>query len=390
MQICRICTEDINSEAYVSIFEGYDPIPDMIEDLSGLKVTKNDGLPDVLCTECYGGLDSALQLKQKCLFSDQKLRNLINYDSIEVTETKVHIAPIISYKIIYEDVSDSVPPEVETTDDLAMPSKDLNEQLVMIPNTLNNLEEVDNFDGTVLKCCGCSSAFESKDHLLEHSKEMHEQQRTTNEERPFECEICFKRYMSKRGLNLHKRNPYLLKQYQCSVCGKRFSNFIVLANHERSHSKLKPFSCNVCSKSFGSQSNLLAHLKLHSVVPEHTKHVCSLCGKGFSRKSYLKYHYSLLHSEKTPFSCTLCSSKFKAKANLRLHLRTHTQERPYSCELCDRTFMYPTDRKRHMIQHTGEKPFKCTDCDKGFTRKGLLKRHRACHEDNITQTDDSI
>ncbi|XP_058818996.1 zinc finger protein OZF-like [Topomyia yanbarensis] len=389
MRICRICIEVISNNDWLSIFEGCDSVADMIQDLSGLEVTKDPRLPEFVCSLCFGNLRSALDVKYKCLESDQKLRNLLE-KNLGTTEKENTFSPIISYKIIYGDVSESLLPEIETADHLVVLNDDINEQLIKIPNDpIKLIEQTEDYDCTTLSCCGCATVFESKDHLLKHSKDVHEQHRTINEERPFECEICYKRYTSKRGLNLHKGNPYQSKQYQCSVCGKRFSNLMVLANHERSHLKLKPFECVVCSKRFGTQSNLLAHLKLHSVVPEHTKHVCNYCGKGFSRKSYLKHHYSLLHSEDTPFACTFCSSKFKAKANLRLHLRTHTQERPYSCELCDRAFMYPTDRKRHMIQHTGQKPFKCADCDKAFTRKGLLQKHRVCHEDASTSNDEA-
>lgn len=230
------------------------------------------------------------------------------------------------------------------------------------------------------RCCGCECSFGSKPELLQHSKESHASQKTSNRERPFECAICYRRYTSARGFKIHRRNAYQLKQHQCSSCGKRFLHRALLENHERTHTSLKPFQCPSCPKTFRSKSNLLSHQKLHSEIPEHTKHVCKLCNKGFSRKSYLKHHNTLLHSQETPYQCTFCPNQFKAKANLRLHLRTHTQERPYSCELCDKSFMYPTDRKRHMLQHTGQKPFKCKECDKGFTRKTLLRKHQTVHQ----------
>ncbi|XP_065084362.1 zinc finger protein 558-like isoform X2 [Ochlerotatus camptorhynchus] len=410
------------------------------------KVLENDGLPDIVCATCEKDLKSALGLKQKCLESDVKLRSIIKTENLLKT---IYDAPVISYKILYEEVIEHTPPEIETTyivesqptlieepntaevdqskptqirdllptkteqpehtkieepqvsqvEDLKLfqieesePTRISEPDFAPIEHPLKQVEQTevnqtqnkeDGKEGNQsFRCCGCEQIFQAKTKLLQHSKEAHERQRTSNSEKPFECSVCYKRYTTERGYKLHRKSVYQLKNHQCPSCGKRFSNRRVLDNHERTHTTLKPFPCSSCSKSFRSKSNLLSHLKLHSAIQERKKHVCDICDKGFSRKSYLKYHKNLLHSEETPFLCSFCPSKFKANANLRLHLRTHTQERPYSCDLCDKTFMYPTDKKRHVLQHSGMKPFKCQDCDKGFTRKTLLQKHRTnCHED---------
>ncbi|XP_055540432.1 zinc finger protein OZF-like [Wyeomyia smithii] len=386
MQSCRVCVETVVSKNSESLFSDNNMLANIIQELCGLEILRGDGLPEYACEKCCWNLKAAFKLKQQCIASDRKLRNCLKQEkeTIDTLETETDAVPMISFKVIYDEILEPEPIEyVDTVHQRPTEKETAWEKPVKSPEIKS--AKLDNFTCTTVRCCGCETIFESNDELVTHSKKFHESQRTSNEERPFECTVCYKRYISEKGLKLHKKGIYHIKQFQCVICGKRFNNTINLTNHERSHSKLKPFECTHCPKSFGSRSNLLAHLKLHSMVPEHTKHVCNLCGKGFSRKSYLKHHFSLLHSEETPFACTFCSSKFKAKANLRLHLRTHTQERPYSCELCDRTFMYPTDRKRHMIQHTGQKPFKCNDCDKAFTRKALLRKHRGCHE-----TDESV
>lgn len=514
MEFCRICATSTSADVEsVSIFGGIEPIANMIQELSGLEILDEYGLPDVVCYDCVNRLKSALELKQQCLKSDEKFRRLIQQESIleTVYERKADPdVPIISYKILYDQVIEHVPPEIETEyiveveantlERVSKPNGEkvkieyINPPIETIPAKVEEIRdfptdvetscavevETNRFDefqnaaqnekliksttlehytfykdvdgsigkdklpstkvevpfklktdctkkedslrktkkakpfklrekaneseveakpskrkqlkdkeqstksddkdnGRPFRCCGCERTFSTKLELLQHSKESHASQKTSNRERPFECTICYKRYTSARGFKIHRKNAYQLKQHQCSSCGKRFLNRTLLENHERTHTSLKPFSCTHCSKTFRSKSNLLSHLKLHSEIPEHTKHVCKLCNKGFSRKSYLKHHNSLLHSEETPFECTFCPNRFKAKANLRLHLRTHTQERPYSCEMCDKSFMYPTDRKRHMLQHTGQKPFKCKECDKGFTRKTLLNKHQISH-----------
>ncbi|XP_062545983.1 zinc finger protein 184-like isoform X2 [Armigeres subalbatus] len=514
MQFCRICaaslTVDLKS---VNIFVGLNPIANMIQELCGLPISDECGLPSVACSQCEAKLKSALKLKQQCIKSEERFRQMIQQEC-QFASYKSNTdpdVPIISYKILYDEVVEHIPPNIETeyvvevkVQSLEDATEPENEKVLLecidpkdrsIPThilnqfennefqpAVNNLEEsskeliestiftgsdialnenhiVENSSSGVepseiriidavvpecmqkgeleqngqailgtgstkyevtymvdsevesitlkqnephekkvpvansgqyipFRCCGCEQAFNTKPELQLHSKKIHESLKSTNPEKPFECNICYKRYTNVKGFNLHRRNAYQLKQHQCSSCGKRFINRALLENHERIHTSQKPFPCTICSKKFRSRSNLLAHQKLHSEVPEHTKHICQICNKGFSRKSYLKHHDSLLHSEETPFGCNFCPIRFKAKANLRLHLRTHTQERPYVCELCDKSFMYPTDRKRHMLQHTGQKPFKCKECDKGFTRKVLLHKHQASHRKESVKVDD--
>uniref|UniRef100_A0A8D8A776 Zinc finger protein 782 n=1 Tax=Culex pipiens TaxID=7175 RepID=A0A8D8A776_CULPI len=381
---CRICASTVSINC-LNIFVGTEPVSDMITTLSGLKPTPDDGLPDIACSNCYAELKSALSLRRKCLESDAQLRLCLSAkiesptEDVSILESieDVEETPTITYKIIYENDMDTSHIELELDDEQHVVEEEVLEEVLEQPE-----EEPKTCEESLelmFRCCGCEIGFETKELLLKHSKAEHESNRTCNEERPFECGICFRRYMSERGLKVHRRGAYQLKRHQCSICGKRFLDKTTMNNHERSHTKAKPFACESCPKSFGSRSNLLSHEKLHR--PELSRHVCTLCGNRFSRKSYLKQHYTLLHSDETPFQCSLCAAKFKAKANLRLHMRTHTQERPYSCELCDKSFMYPTDKKRHMIQHTGQKPFQCTHCEKAFTRKGLLRKHQLCHEE---------
>ncbi|XP_055593891.1 gastrula zinc finger protein XlCGF8.2DB-like isoform X2 [Uranotaenia lowii] len=345
------------------------------------KLQPSDDLPQAACGKCFSGLKSAIELKRLCLESDSKLKNICKMHRLETDRnpSTIEQVPVIHYKIIYEDVLEASVQEYENTDSILR--EELPQELSESPRmeTEHIIEEREDVSGDPVMCCGCGESFPRKDNLLAHSKLIHKPQQTISEERAFECEICYKRYTSTRGLKLHQKNIYQMKHFQCSVCGKRFSNKVVLLDHERIHTKEKPFCCSYCGRSFGSKSNLQSHRRLHFEKSDNTKHVCNFCGKDFSRKGYLKHHYSVAHNDDTPFSCSLCPGKFKAKANLKLHLRTHTQERPYSCDLCAKRFMYPTDKKRHMIQHTGQKPFKCPECAKAFMRKGQLQKHQAIH-----------
>lgn len=102
MEVCRICAEPTAGDSKISIFDGTDPIANMIHQLSGLEVSLMNaknlivmksttyritlqildeyGLPDVACCICVDRLESALELKQQCLKSDERFRQLIQQE----------------------------------------------------------------------------------------------------------------------------------------------------------------------------------------------------------------------------------------------------------------------------------------------------------------------
>lgn len=60
----------------------------------------------------------------------------------------------------------------------------------------------------------------------------------------------------------------------CFFCQKTFTNVYNCRRHIRTHSGEKPFQCNVCGKKFSRQSTLNAHEKVQFYI--------SFCGFSFS------------------------------------------------------------------------------------------------------------
>uniref|UniRef100_A0A8D8MRI4 Zinc finger protein 454 n=1 Tax=Culex pipiens TaxID=7175 RepID=A0A8D8MRI4_CULPI len=231
-------------------------------------------------------------------------------------------------------------------------------------------------------CCatGCRKVFENETDMIAHAHEEHstnkiEYDLPAHRDKPHECPVCFKRFLTYQSLLFHQKRRYrrVGSLRQCSLCGKHLTSAQQLASHERMHQNLRPFECQLCSKGFASAAYLKAHMLSHSTAKPF---VCATCGTGFQRKGSLQKH-EVIHMDQLPFQCQHCPKAFRLKARLDLHMRTHTGERPYSCRYCEKTFADHTNRHRHEMGHTGIKPYKCTYCDKTFITRRLQNDHES-------------
>ena len=100
-----------------------------------------------------------------------------------------------------------------------------------------------------LRCEECGRGFNSPANLDKHVNSVH------RGIRPFQCEVCEKRFAQKATLRTHMRTHTREKPYQCEVCERKFADLSTKRKHGCVHDGLKPYSCDVCGKSFSQSGN---------------------------------------------------------------------------------------------------------------------------------------
>ncbi|EMP41391.1 hypothetical protein UY3_01364 [Chelonia mydas] len=220
-----------------------------------------------------------------------------------------------------------------------------------------------------------------RDESIQHGggckdpKETTVQQTSHNEEKPYKCLDCGKRFCFSAKLSTHQRTHTGEKPYKCLDCGKSFSKKPSHIIHQRRHTGKRPNTCLDNGKSFTKSSSLIKNARIHT---GERPYKCFECGKSFSLKSTLNTHQKTHKGEK-PHKCLDCGKAFRQNSYLIEHRRIHTGERPYKCLECGKNFICRSHLAKHRRIHTGAKPYKCLDCGKSFIDNTKLIRHQAIH-----------
>uniref|UniRef100_A0A336KK47 CSON011366 protein n=1 Tax=Culicoides sonorensis TaxID=179676 RepID=A0A336KK47_CULSO len=199
----------------------------------------------------------------------------------------------------------------------------------------------------------------------------------------FKCKICNYIVTRPKFLETHLKThlPEEEKPFVCPECPKRFcwkAAYQVHLETHKSNDERKTYMCSSCPKVYDTPGGLSTHKKLvHNKHKESDeKHVCHVCAKKFATKTGLNEHMNTIHQrEKTTIQCKECGKWLMNKRCLKTHMLLHSNI-DHKCPDCD----YTTKKhfllaKHNITHHSTEKPFECDKCQKKFKLKRALTVH---------------
>jgi DNA-directed RNA polymerase subunit RPC12/RpoP len=220
------------------------------------------------------------------------------------------------------------------------------------------------------------------------------------------CEVCSKKYESKGGLSLHKKNKHGIQKpkrvpqkiYKCDFCylkykeDRKLFKHIELKHRELSFLCLYKYPCGFCNKVFSFQHNLLMHWD--TVHPNEgndseKRFCCSFCPTKYFHKSSLCAHINNRHIEREEArdtsngqelcTCESCNGGFKRSVDVALarqrkyeraralakNAKNDSSKRSNSNEQYTQTLREPP----RVHQHPGQillQQYKCKICGREF------------------------
>ena len=224
----------------------------------------------------------------------------------------------------------------------------------------------------LIPCAYCREKFLTRDSLLYHYDERHEDQEM-HVEKPFVCQIghCQRRFRCLSFLERHgdhhehiskKRARAKIKpkavtdkdvhddnveKSPCPTCGKLIATCKMKA-HMRFHDNTT-FACDECDKIFHhwerlKEHKLQKHIKIELICPIES------CGKIFHRRRVLKSHIDGVHGNKPALPCDRCDKTFAYKSDLVIHIRGVHEGKMSCCFVCGKQFVRPSEKNRHEKQ----------------------------------------
>ncbi|KAJ2941890.1 hypothetical protein O0L34_g10706 [Tuta absoluta] len=255
--------------------------------------------------------------------------------------------------------------------------------------------------GAKYQCPHCPSEFDKLTTYMGHIRIKHVSD--------FVCELCGYTFVSKKGIDVHKKKKHRLDDKLvpedgpfCSVCEVRFISEEAHTRHlklsSRHSSDNDPNRIRNDSQSMNADKNgrVMRKIERRPVIhprdprdpggPEPTGPVtCEQCNIQLRDLRLYAQHFRRAHPDKnrtkypamkTPCMCEQCGRIFQSMALLKDHMWVHTGEKRFKCDRCDKSFTQKTNLVFHMRVHSNARPsYECPLCGKHFAFFNNRRRH---------------
>ncbi|XP_034663601.1 transcription factor Ouib isoform X1 [Drosophila subobscura] len=318
--VCRTCASNTDDKNALKLFKtNARGLVQQINLIAGILLQFDPELPDWICERCQTAVQSAIEFREQCLSSQEKLKTC---DGMPTESSRSASTQIICVRrstrtqkqlgVATEPKSPPSPTEVMIKDENLSNGGDVEDDGVDHLDTSNDAD--------------LNFVFKE----LPLSEDDHGSPAKVRKDRR-------KRHLSE------KRQKPTLTVFFCDQCGTNITGKSSFDRHQRKHSGVRPFQCELCPARFLSAGELKGH--------------------------------QVMHTGDRNFPCRYCERTYVNYSGRLRHERTHTNERPFVCSQCSKGFTNSYILKNHMLVHTGERLFRCELCQRSFTRPTHLKTH---------------
>ncbi|XP_055713875.1 putative zinc finger protein 730 [Phlebotomus papatasi] len=317
--VCRLCLQSREEPLkYVSgTLHNSLPYRSIYFTVIGISLTDYKSFPTQICTRCEENMINAYSFREKCLETEEKLRELESWNMV-IPEVNLDIAG----KSLEEKVHE-------------LHERDENVDCLDATEDFRNEQEAEfreEQEARKILCKRCKLVFRGFETFRKHKcrKERKIQSIKPKETKP--CNICGKEIKGSHYVQ-HMDYHNGIKRYECEYCGEKFYWWTARRTHiYKEHLKKKVCKCPYCPKEFYITGQMNIHIKqLHSDNPDYQ---CEKCGKEFKVERSLKKHL-LTHVEGGV--CNYCGKIYNNRLRLIKHLKIHGNREKADCPICSKT-----------------------------------------------------